>query len=272
MKLESIQNTFRRRKIITYASDHCTAVVKNICLQQLAGYLYKGKNKSDQYGQTFCRFYIFYPELDIGMDVGGITYPDTRTVEEIQSWIDPALLQGPRAFIKALDQEVIEGKRIVNAQIELARYIAPEKVDVYIEARQQYLDKREAARKLDREKREAEDAAYCKEKNEETHKEINRALEILRTGGKLENDCVVFYKTRYDKRSYQIVNYLAREYGVEIPLKVQGWINHSLVHVIIRDGKTAQIRYTGRMSKTVWLYMDQLIHSVCEHESVQKSA
>lgn len=262
MKLGDIQSPFHRKKIITYASDGCTAVVKNTDVQYVSDYLYKGRNRSDRYGQTFCRFYIYYPELGIGIEIGGIAYPDSRTAEEIQSGVPSALLQGPKAFIAELDRAVAEGKRIVNAQIELARRISPEKVEIYIEARQKYLDRQKEKHEQARKQKEEEDAAYCKEKNEEAQKQIDQALKIIRNDGELDNDYIQIFHSRYDCRSYQIVNYLAREYGVEIPLKVQGWINNSLIRVIIQDGKTVRIRHSGRISKTIWGYMDQLIQAI----------
>ena len=94
MKINEIQNAFHQKKIITYASDGCTAVTKKMMLQQMSGYLYRGKDKADHYQQVHCRLYAFYPELDIGLDVGSVMYPGERTVEEVTAWVDPVVLKG----------------------------------------------------------------------------------------------------------------------------------------------------------------------------------
>lgn len=267
MKINEIQNAFHQKKIITYASDGCTAVTKKVMLQQMSGYLYRGKDKADHYQQVHCRLYAFYPELDIGLDVGSIMYPGERTVEEVTAWVDPVVLKGPDAVIAELDRAVAEEGRVPNAQIELARHIAPEKVDGYVQARQHFLNLRAAQEERERQKRAEEHEAFCQAKNAEAQKQLDQALEIIRSGGRLENHFIAFYPSRYDCRSYRIINYLARKYGVNIPLKVQGWINGKLIQVSIQDGHAESIRHTGKISKTIWGYLNQLFEAVCQEQS-----
>lgn len=267
MKLSELQAPFSRHKIISYARDHITAVEKNKDLQQVRGNLYKGKNDGDHNGQVTCRLYVFYEDLSIGMDIGSIYYPDEKNVDEIISRVYPALLEGPRAFIEALDQAVAAEQRVTNAEIALARYIAPDKVPTYIAARQRHIDLSEERRAAERAKRDAEDAAYCEKHNAETQSTIDAALATIRSGGTLKNDDITFYHSRYDCRSYRIINHLARQYGVEFPLKVQGWINKRLLQVTVHNGKTTQYRYTGGKSNTFIDYMDQLLAAICQRES-----
>ena len=268
MKISEIQNGFHQKKIITFANDGCTAVTKKMMLQQISGYLYKGKDNTDPDHQVHCRFYVFYPELDIGLDVGGVMYPGEMTVEEVAARVDPAMLKGPNAVIAELDRAVAEGGRVMNAQIELARHIVPERVDGYIQARQHFLDLRAAQEERARQKRAEEHKAFCQAKNAEAQKQLEQALEIIRSGGKLENHFIAFYPSYYDCRSYRIINYLARKYGVNIPLKVQGWINGKLIQVTIQDGHAERIRHTGKISKTIWKYLNQLIEAVCLEQNI----
>ena len=79
-------------------------------------------------------------------------YPGERTVEEVTAWVDPAVLRGPDAVIAELDRAVAEEGRVVNAQIELARHVAPEKVDGYVQARQHFLDLRAAQEERERQR------------------------------------------------------------------------------------------------------------------------
>lgn len=267
MKISEIQSAFHRKEIITYASDGCTAVTKKMLLQQISGYLYKGKDKTDPYQQVHCRLYAFYSELGIGLDVGGVIYPGERTVEEIVAQVDPAMLKGPDAVIAELDRAVAEGGRVVNAQIELARHIAPEKVDGYVQARQHFLNLRAVQEERERQRRAKEHEVFCQVKNAEAQKQLEQALEIIRSGGRLENHFISFYPSRYDCRSYRIINHLARKYGVNIPLKVQGWINGKLIQVSIQDGHAESIRHTGKISKTIWGYLDQLFEAVCQEQN-----
>lgn len=268
MKINEIQNAFHQKKIITYASDGCTAVTKKVMLQQMSGYLYRGKDKADHYQQVHYRLYAFYPELDIGLDVGSVMYSSERTAEEVTAWVDPAVLRGPDAVIAELDRAVAEGGRVLNAQIELARHIAPEKVDGYIQARQCFLDLRAAQEERAHQKRAEEHKAFCQAKNAEAQKQLEQALEIIRSGGKLENHFIAFYPSYDDCRSYRIINHLARKYSVNIPLKVQGWINGKLIYVCIQNGHAESIRHAGKISKTIWGYLEQLIEAVCQEQNI----
>lgn len=267
MKLNELQAPLARHKIITYARDHNTAVEKYKDLQPVCGNLYKGKSDADDYGQVTCRLYIFYDALNIGMDLGAIYYPDEKDVDEIVSRVHPALLQGPEALIAALDHAVETGRYITNAEIALARHIAPDKVPVYIAARQRHIDLSEERRAAERAAQEVEDAEYCEKRNAETENTIKAALETIRSGGILKNDTIHFHHSCYDCRSYSIINYLARQYGAEFPLKVQGWINKRLVQVTVHNGKATQYRYTGGKSNTFMDYMDQLLAAIGQREA-----
>ena len=272
MKLSELKTPFCRRKIITYASDHTTAVVKNRELQQIDGYLYKDKNIMDSYGQVTCRLYIYYPEAEIGIDAGSINHPDDRTVENVMPLIPSAFLESPQAAIADLDYAAANNEWITNTQVELARRIAPEKVDIYIEAQQRHREALDKKREEKQRKRAMEEAAFCKEKSEEAQNQIDKAIEIIRSGGVLDADYISIYHSRYNCHSYNIINHLARMYDVEIPLKVQGWINSKLLQVTISDGRAASLRHIGRGSQTFWGYMEQLIEAVCKEEESKRTA
>lgn len=84
-------------------------------------------------------------------------------------------------------------------------------------------------------------------------------------GGRLVNFDVEIFKGRYDSSSYSIFNYLARQYGVKIPIKTQGWINSSLLDITVKDGKMSGGHMSGKNQSTViYKYMNQLIEAVRE--------
>lgn len=68
--------------------------------------------------------------------------------------------------------------------------------------------------------REAENQAFVAAQNAKAEQTVSKAMEILRNGGKLDNDTVTFYESRYEHSSYSIVNYLMRKYGVNVPIMV----------------------------------------------------
>ena len=88
-------------------------------------------------------------------------------------------------------------------------------------------------------------------------------IETLKNGGRLVNFDVEIFKGRYDSSSYSIFNYLARQYGVKIPIKTQGWINSSLLDITVKDGKMSGGHMSGKNQSTViYKYMNQLIEAV----------
>lgn len=271
MRLSDLTAPYTKCRVITYGRDHNTAVERRMELQQISGYLYRSESKRDLANQPYCRFYLYYNELGIGMDIGRICYPDEHTVEEVTAALPPKYLNGPQALIDSLDTAVANEQRIFNAEIALARYLAPEKADAYAAARQRYLDK-EAAEHIARQtKREAENAAYCAEQNAKVHREMENALHTICTGGVLKCPSVAIYRSRFDCLECNIINYLAKQFGVAIPLKVQGWINQRLLQVVIADGKAFSLQYQGGSgSKTVFRYLNELFAAVLQH--TQKEA
>lgn len=266
MKLGDLTAPYTKCRVITYGRDHNTAVEKRAELQQIGGYLYRSESKRDSTNQPYCRFYLYYKELGIGMDIGRICYPDEHTVDEVIAALPPKYLNGPQALIDSLDMAVANEQRIFNAEIALARYLVPEKADAYVAARQRYLDKEAAEHAAKRTKREAENAAYCAEQNAKVHQEMENALHTIRNGGILKCPSVAIYRSRFDCLERNIVNYLAKQFGIMIPLKVQGWINQRLLQVVITDGQAVSLQYQGgRGSKTVFRYLNELIAAVLQH-------
>jgi hypothetical protein len=124
-------------------------------------------------------------------------------------------------------------------------------------------EKQRAKREAERTQREAEEAAYVKERNEAAQKKVAQAIETLKSGGCLVNFDVEIFKSRYHSSSYSIFNYLARQYGVKIPIKTQGWINSSLLDITVKDGKMSGGHMSGKNQSTViYKYMNQLIEAV----------
>ena len=271
MKLSDLTAPYTKCRVITYGRDHNTAVEKRVELQQISGYLYRGESKKDSASQPYCRFYLYSRDLGIGMDIGRTCYPDEHTVEEVTAALPPKYLNGPQAFIDSLDAAVTNEQRIFNAEIALARYLVPEKADTYAEARQRYLDKDAAEHAAKVSRRQAEDAAYCAERNAEAQQQLDAAINTIRTGGELKNEAISIYRGRYDCRSYSIINHLARQFGVQIPLKVQGWINKRLINVVVRNGAVASVCYSGSPSRTFHARMNELIASVLKQQQDEET-
>lgn len=112
-------------------------------------------------------------------------------------------------------------------------------------------------------KEEQADRAFCEEQNLLAEQSVQEAKATLRNGGVLKNNVIKFYSSRYNPTTYSVVNYLMRQYGVEVPIRTQGWINDKLSSVTINNGSCTSIRFLkskgGRCSEKFFDCMNELI-------------
>ncbi len=115
-------------------------------------------------------------------------------------------------------------------------------------------------------KADAEDRAYCQERNQRAEQQVQEAIRIIREGGVLQNDTVEFYRSRHDSSACSIFLYLMRQYQVDVPLRTQGWIANKLAAATIADGRCSNLQFWGRKgdraSQRFVDSMDKLIHAV----------
>lgn len=97
-------------------------------------------------------------------------------------------------------------------------------------------------------KADAEDRAYCRERNQLAEQQVQDAIRIIREGGVLRNDTVEFYRSRHDSSACSIFLYLMRQYQVDVPLRTQGWITSKLAAATIADGRCSHLQFWGRKS------------------------
>ena len=149
---------------------------------------------------------------------------------------------------------------------ESLKYICPELIDDCWESRKAFAQKREQIRQERNAKREAEDKAFLEERQAETEKLIAAAYETIRNGGTLENSDIIFYKSRYESRTYKIVNYLFRQHDINCPIKTQGWINDKLIHVTVTPEGLVNVRFwkskNGKCSEKVFDCLSELVRIV----------
>ena len=135
-----------------------------------------------------------------------------------------------------------------------------------------YRKKEDEVANARRAKAEAEDKAFCEEQNRLSEQAVQDAIRTIKDGGVLQNQTVKFYRSRYRYNAFSIVNYLMRKYGVNVPLRTQGWINEKLSSVTIENRKCEHLRYMktkgAQCSQKFFDCMNELIHKVCEEMEV----
>lgn len=112
-----------------------------------------------------------------------------------------------------------------------------------LKLRAKYQKKAEIREQAERERKKAEDAAFCEEQNRIAEEQVRKAISVLRDGGTLENDRITLYETRYDSECVCIVNYLMQRYHINVPVQTKGWIKSKLTGFIVSNGRCTGVRY-----------------------------
>lgn len=269
MLLKDISTEFETHKVIEYEKDGISVVRKNITMQRIKENLFKGKNYNE-YGTDYCNLYVVYENYSIGYVAGRYVYA-TSEIDDIFDKFKQSPFYSETMFISYMDSKTdIEKDWIQNTEIQLASYFAPEKVSRYTEIKKQMKEYRDKKSTEKAEKVRQKDAKFVLEANQIAENALTVAKEIILNGGILKNEKVEFYQTRYDYHSYSIINYLMRQYGINVPIRTQGWINDKLSSVSIKNEKCDSLCFYkikgAQGSQKFFDCMNELIVAVNENE------
>ena len=190
--------------------------------------------------------------------------------EMIRFGTDPVLQAG---YIKAFLDQKIEtyqnSKRNGGESFpDFIGALALGELDHCTELARIHREKSRQKRQEEAAKRETEEQVFCLEQNRLAEQAVADAVQIIRTGGVLKNDKVYFYQSQYDFKAYSIINYLMRQFGVNVPLRTQGWINEKLTSITIKDGRCDELRFMRvkgcRCSEKVFECLGALVDAVQE--------
>lgn len=265
MKLNEVNTPWKTHKAVKYAKDGNTVIRRNCSMHVLEEPYYSGEILGDEYSKG-ASIYVYYPELDIALYLGGSH--ESNDTEYILEQSRKMKMETPQQLIETLDQKAEQNQFIKDIWIAVAALLVPEKIPSYRAAKAAYLEERE---RKDRERQaelQAEEKRRLEALQAQTQNQRQAAVDVLRNGGTLRNQEITIYRIIHDSSVYSIINYLAREYGVNIPIKTQGWINNSLVEITVGNGKMTGGRMSGKNQSTViYKYMNQLIEAVRKAEA-----
>lgn len=240
MKLNELTTPFESFRVVTYNADQTKALYKNKSMQLITGSIYRGETIKEEYNDH-CDVYACYAGIPVGIWIGSVHVD--YSIEEVMAQIKCKGMETLENYMAAIKYRLEKQDHFRFTEVEFIKHIAPELENQMWESRKAYAENQHKKRMEQAAQREAEDQAFIAAQNAEAEQTVNKAMEILRNGGKLDNDTVTFYESRYEHSSYSIVNYLMRKYGVNVPIRTQGWINEKLVSAKIEDGKCEHLQY-----------------------------
>ena len=265
-KLNELDSPFERKRFILYAKDGSSVVYRTRLAQLITGNLYRGEDDPDQYGNTYCDLFVWYPEAELGIKIGNVN-PFTWFVDDLVASADMQAYLTSEDFQNRVRSSVDQNTHFPNIEIELMKYLDISLVEPMAASKRRFSEEREQIRAEKKRREEAEERAYVEDRNREADKIVTDAIDTLYDGGILENSRITFYKSRYDSSTYSVINHLMREYGINVPLRTQGWINEKLISAKIEyDGSCKNVRYlrakNGKCSEKIFGYMTQLAEAV----------
>lgn len=266
MKLNEVNTLWETHKAVEYAKDGNTVVRRNRSMHVLEEPYYSGEISGDEYSKG-ASIYVYYPELDIALYLGGSH--ESNDTEYILEQSRKMKMETPQQLIETLNQKAEQNQFIKDIWIAIAALLVPEKIPSYRAAKAAYLEERE---RKDRERQaelQAEEKRRLEALQAQTQSQRQAAVDVLKNGGTLRNQDITVYRTLHNSSVYSIINYLAREYGVNIPIKTQGWINSTLLEITVENGKMTggRIMYGKNQSTVIYKYMNQLIEAVRKVEA-----
>lgn len=264
MKLKELNTILEKQRTICYKKDGNSITYHNKDMRLVEGCLYCGEPKAESQWNSYCMLYVRYPDQKVAMEIG--TVNAGYDVEEAVDVVKKKGIETQDAFIECIKRKIEAQDHIQLTLIEYLKYIHPTLIDACWESRKVFAQKREQIRQERNKKQEEENQKFVEEQNAEAEKKIAAAIQIIKDGGTLENENVVFYRDIYNSSSYSIINYLMRTNRVNVPIKTQGWINDRLVHVVITKEGRISTRFWKRKnskgSEKFYEYMFELIRII----------
>ena len=227
MLIKEINSPFEKKRIITYGCNKNKVVYHYVTVQRVTNFLYKSKTEIISWGNDECRLFICFDGYP-GLDIGSYGHINEKTVDELWQYCIVSGLDTPENYIRMLDNRAMQRRHIGNCQIELAKYIDPQKADQYVVVKKSIQEEQE--------RRYAEKQAQClaeqleKERLAKLKKKEDRALLLgwgdgmsdLRLGQVLS---VLMVKYRYDGVEKTRLRHI-------IDCISEGWIPKRLENVV----------------------------------------
>lgn len=266
MTLENLNTEYENKKVFMYAKDGNTIVRHSKRMRKITDNIYAGEPENNGYG-NYCNIYLVFDSVE-----RGIKYCNTSVCNDVETIVNAVhkdrhdTLEG---IISVINEAVENQRHVPMLYVEFIRQFRTDMIPAMMDARKAYKEKLDRKHEEERAKREAEEAERIKVTMEKTNSVISSAIETLKNGGKLENKRITVYKTNSDCNEYSIVNYLCRQYGVNIPLRTAGWVNDKLHSLNIADGKCCSLQWykrskTAKCSQSIYGYINQLIEKVSQ--------
>lgn len=165
------------------------------------------------------------------------------------------------------DNKIIKRKWFNKCELEYIYRYYPEIYDNAKNCREQILEQRNMEKQEEENRRKQEQNEVVKKINSIFKKQLNDMKYKIFIGEDVPiHDFIFFKDDKYDNGQtiQNSILYLAKEYGIKIPLATQGFINNRLVTYNFRNGKFSYKVTNNRPSQKMHQYLEQIFEKVKE--------
>lgn len=248
--------TPEKRQVVIYAKDGNTVIRPYRNLYPL-NKLKDAETTRECYFLEKITYEFGSPTYMIYQDVEGFCHrigqvADTQEISAMGPLLNALPNQGKEGYLKRLEMRKEKSGFISLIDIEFCRHIGRQ--DLVLD----YSSYREGFRRQQEENERREKEAIEKEER------IKRA-EKAAAYEKVISDAVLSF---YNKKPVgnqkmddgnTLILHLMRKYGIQVPLRTQGWINERLAKIEYRDGAVTYRYYTsGKDSSVFYKYLQEL--------------
>jgi hypothetical protein len=258
-----------RQKKCLYISDN-KAIVRNkelTCITDIVkDKAYKNLYVEADYMKNFGEVYVDFGFVCMFM---GRTIDKNDDVEYIKEKLE-FLLPIDFDYYKNYITDCLNNMKFINvAEIKLMELSgeSEEYIQKLIEHRQKVLDIREHEHKEWELKRQQEDQELVNTENKKAYDTITAAEQAIIDNKMVANRNITIYKAKYDSNTTSLILYLMKQYGINVPLKTQGWINNALANIFFDSDNLSWTYqyYTSSKDSTVFTkYLNHLVNCVKE--------
>lgn len=243
MKINEIEAKLENRRIFGYKSDGNTVTAHRWKVFPLTGNLYLQEPKVDRYGQRYSHVAIFFPGVQIGLDVGLLTswQLDQYSTEDV------AVKLRSYATVEALSDAIsaqmeIDG-HIKDSHIAFVRQYDQEQANKMQAYKRDWTERRDRERQATIEERERLEKQEREEHERAVRKKLEKAEQVIVSCGYIKNEMI---------DGKPLFLHLFDKYGVKIAARTRGWVTEKLTDIMqCKDGSANISRRTTRKGEKV---------------------
>ena len=245
MTISEVTTAYEPKKVITLDNSGNKVIKPYRQVRQLYKSIYSTEPKDTGYYYKPVKLFAFYGD-NIGIEIGNSD--DQTDIEKIIEMTDKNNVDTFEGFINWIKGKINSDIWINLAELEYLKAYKPELIAGAEKARAAWRAKQDERRRQEEAERNAREQAEHDAENAKSFEKINKAIEVFKTSGRIENDEITVWTSPDDYKDYTVITYLLDKYGIKCPIKTRGYIINSICTVKINEDYS--ISYS-RLNKTI---------------------